>query len=105
MFVVIFRATTKEVDEEYQHTAERLRDLALTGYGCLDFISVTKGKEEIAISYWESEQQIRDWKNDPQHKLAQARGRDKWYGSYSVDICEVTRSRLQHSPDSSDRKA
>ena len=95
MFAVIFRATVEKADQEYLRTAERLRDLACSRYGCLDFVSVTRGNEEIAISYWETEQQIRDWKNDPQHKLAQARGRDKWYSSYSIDICEVIQSRPQ----------
>jgi len=89
MYAVIFKATVAEFDDEYFHMAERLKDLAFKKYGCQDFVSVTEGDEEIAISYWETRQQIRDWKNDPEHRLAQARGRDKWYKSFSVEICEV----------------
>ena len=93
MYAVIFRATIAEFDDEYFRTAQRLRELAFKKYGCRDFVSATEGDEEIAISYWQTEQQIRDWKNDPEHKLAQAKGRDKWYKSFSVEICEIVRRR------------
>ena len=82
-----------ELDDEYLHTAQRLKALAFDKYGCQDFVSVTEGNEEIAISYWDTEQQIRDWKNDPEHRLAQRMGRDKWYRSFSIEICEVIRKR------------
>jgi heme-degrading monooxygenase HmoA len=93
MFAVIFKATVAELDDEYLHTAQRLKDLAFDKYGCQDFVSVTEGNEEIAISYWETEQQIREWKNDPEHRRAQRMGRDKWYQSFSVEVCEVIRKR------------
>ena len=91
MFAVIFRATIAELDDEYFSMAERMKDLAFKKYGCLDFVSVTEGDEEIAISYWETEQHIRDWKEDREHRLAQAMGQDKWYKSFSVEICKVIR--------------
>lgn len=80
-----------EFDQEYFSTAQRLKDLAFDKYGCRDFVSVTEDDQEIAISYWDSEQHIRDWKNDPAHRHAQERGRNKWYKSYSVEVCEVIR--------------
>lgn len=91
MFAVIFKATVAELDTEYRQMAQRLQALAFEKYGCREFVSVTEGNEEIAVSYWDTEQQIRDWKNDPEHRFAQARGREKWYRSWSVDICEVIR--------------
>ena len=91
MYAVIFKATIARLDDEYSDMAERLRDLAINKYGCTDFTSVTEGDQEIAISYWDTEEQIREWKKDPQHRLAQAKGRNKWYRSVSVEICEVKR--------------
>ncbi len=93
MYAVIFKATVAELDDEYLRMAQQLKTLAFEKYGCQDFVSVTEGNEEIAISYWETEQQIRDWKNDPEHRLAQRMGRDKWYRSFSIEICEVIRKR------------
>ena len=89
MYAVIFKASVTELDDEYSRMAERLKKLAFEKYGCQDFVSVTQGNEEIAISYWETEQQIHDWKKDPEHLLAQSKGREKWYKSFSTEICKV----------------
>ena len=93
MYAVIFKATKAQLDDEYCRLAEHLRELAFNKYGCVDFISATEGDQEIAVSYWKTEQQIRDWKNDPEHRLAQVKGRDKWYSSVSVEICKIVKSR------------
>jgi len=90
---VIFKATVAELDDEYSRMAERLKVLAFEKYGCQEFVSVTEGNEEIAISYWETEQQIHDWKKDPVHRLAQSRGREKWYKSFSIETCEIIKKR------------
>ncbi|MEE4377370.1 MAG: antibiotic biosynthesis monooxygenase [Candidatus Competibacteraceae bacterium] len=91
MFAVIFQAKTTGQDEDYQKTVLRMRELALAKYGCLDFIAVTEGKQEIAISYWENEAAINRWRNDPEHHFAQQRGREKWYESYIVQVVEIKR--------------
>ena len=91
MFAVIFRAKTTGLDEEYDQVAERMRKLALGEYGCLEFIAVTQDSEEIAISYWENEDQILKWKRNSEHILAQELGRSKWYESYKVQVVEVIR--------------
>ena len=89
MYAVIFRAKAGIQDKEYGKTVARLRELAFDKYGCLDFVSVTEGKQEIAISYWKDEDAIRKWKQDAAHTMAQRRGRDKWYEAYLIQICEV----------------
>ena len=89
MFAVIFRASVAELDDEYSQMAQRLKELAFEKYGCLDFVSVTEGDEEVAISYWETEQHILAWKNDPEHRKAQRMGRDKWYRTPSA-MCVFT---------------
>lgn len=91
MFVVIFRATAERLDDEYSRVARRLRDLALTEFGCLEFHAVTEGTNEIALSYWPDEEKIRIWKQNSDHLIAQELGRENWYASYSVEICEVKR--------------
>jgi len=91
MYAVIFRAKIAGLDEEYDRVAERMRKLALGEYGCLEFIAVTQGSDEIAISYWENEDQIRKWKRNSEHILAQELGRSKWYESYKVQVVEVIR--------------
>jgi heme-degrading monooxygenase HmoA len=91
MYAVIFRAKPGIQDDEYGKTVARMRDLAFGKYGCLDFVAVTEGEQEIAISYWENEESIRAWKSDSEHSLAQEVGRSKWYDSYIVQVVEIKR--------------
>jgi heme-degrading monooxygenase HmoA len=91
MFAVIFKAKINELDEKYSPLAEELRELAIREYGCLEFNSCTQGNSEIAISYWESEAQIRNWKINTQHLEAQKLGAFKYYDSYTVQIAEIKR--------------
>ena len=91
MYVVIFKAKIAKLDEEYSSLAKRLRTLALEEYGCRGVTSVTEGDTEITISYWDSEDQIRAWNENPEHRAAQKLGRSKWYASFEVQIAEVKR--------------
>ena len=91
MYAVIFRAKIAELDEEYDRVAERMRELALEEYGCIEFVLVTQGSEEVAISYWKNQDQIRKWRRNSEHTLAQELGRSKWYESYKVQVVEVIR--------------
>ncbi len=91
MYAVIFRAEIKQLDQEYSDTAAKLRDRAIVEYGCLDFVASTEGHQEIAISYWETLEQISRWKQDTAHLEAQRLGQSKWYKSYQVQIVEVLR--------------
>ncbi len=91
MFAVIFRAKPAVQDEAYGKTVSKMRELAFEKYGCLDFIAVTEGDQEIAISYWESEKAIKRWKQDSEHTIAQEQGRAHWYESYTVQVVEIKR--------------
>ena len=99
MLAVIFRAEIAQLDEAYHQTADRLRELALQDYGCLEFCAWTEGRQEVAISYWDSAEQISAWKADPEHQQAQRQGQARWYRSYSVQVVEVLREYAGPSPD------
>ena len=92
MYAVIFRAEIAELDDEYSRIAERLRELALNRYGCSEFVSLSEGSREIAISYWQSETQIAAWKQDVEHLAAQKLGRSRWYASFRVEVVEIKRA-------------
>ncbi len=92
MYAVIFRAEVNEFDSEYSEMAERMRDLAIKEYGCKQFVAATEGNTEIAISYWDNEEQIAKWKQNSEHLIAQGKGRSKWYKSYTVEIVDIVRS-------------
>jgi len=91
MFVVIFRARVRKLDDEYARVAARMRELAIAEFGCLEFHAVAEGFDEVALSYWPDEDSIRRWRNHPEHLLAQQAGRERWYESYSVQVAQVAR--------------
>ena len=91
MFAVIFRAEINEPDGAYARTAIRMRKLATRKYGCSEFVAVTEGNSEIAISYWENEADILAWRQDAEHLAAQELGRCKWYNNYQVQVVKIIR--------------
>lgn len=91
MFAVIFKAEIAQLDDEYSLIAARMRELAINQYGCVEFSACCEDNQEIAISYWPSQDHITRWKQDPEHLAAQEKGREKWYHSYQVQVVEVLR--------------
>jgi heme-degrading monooxygenase HmoA len=91
MYVVIFRATAAELDGAYDQSAEYLRRLALERYGCTEFVSMSHGRDEVALSYWPSLEHIKAWREDIEHLAAQERGRAEWYQRYDIQVCQVVR--------------
>ena len=89
MYAVIFKAKTNKLDKDYFTMAKRMRELAMSEYGCKEFTAVSEGSNEIAISYWESLEQIKKWKENSEHLIAQKLGVEKWYENYTVEIVEI----------------
>jgi len=89
MYAVIFRAEINELDETYSVMAAQMRELAINKYHCAEFTAVTEGTQEIAISYWQNQEQIKQWKEDSKHLVAQELGRSKWYKTYKIQIVEI----------------
>ncbi|VAW50381.1 Uncharacterized protein YqjZ [hydrothermal vent metagenome] len=91
MYAVIFKAEINILDSRYSEMALQMRELAINKYGCKEFTSVTDGTQEIAISYWQNQEQIKQWKQESKHLVAQKLGQTIWYKSYTVQIVEVVR--------------
>ena len=91
-YVVIFKAKIKSLDQKYFDTANQLREKALTEFNCQKFEAVSENDFEIALSYWKSLEDIQAWHKDAEHQAAQRLGKQRWYESFSVEICEVLKS-------------
>ncbi len=79
------------MDRVYYETAARMRELAIKEYRCLGFKSACDGHLEIAISYWQSLDHVKQWKQNAEHLEAQQQGKSKWYKSYHVQVVEIVR--------------
>lgn len=87
-YAVIFTSIKVEVENNYADVVNRMVELAATHQG---FIGVESARNEIGItiSYWESLEAIKDWKNNAEHLIAQQLGKDVFYQSYTTRICKV----------------
>lgn len=103
MYAVIFRAEVNALDDAYLDNANRLRQLAFSRYGCIDFVSSFEAGIEIAISYWKDEASIALWKQDIEHLAAQQNGRNAWYKNYRVQVAKIERD--YHYPSRSTQDA
>ncbi|MGE5944200.1 MAG: antibiotic biosynthesis monooxygenase family protein [Flavobacteriales bacterium] len=89
-YAVIFTSTQKENIEGYSEMAEKMDVLAKQQPGFLGMDS-TRNEIGVTVSYWESLESIKDWKQDVDHLQAQLKGRKDWYSWYKVRICKVER--------------
>ena len=90
-YAVIFTSIQTENTEGYQEMAEQMENLAKQQEG---FIGVDSAKETVGltISYWESLESIKNWKQNSEHLQAQLKGKNYWYSWYNVKICKVERA-------------
>lgn len=89
-YAVIFTSILKEESIEYQKMANRMVELAETQKG---FLGIESAREEIGISvsYWQTLEDIQNWKQNSEHFLAQEKGKSDWYSYYKTRICKVER--------------
>jgi len=89
-YAVIFTSLKKAHTPDYSVMAQRMVELAKTQSG---FIGIESARQEIGItvSYWESIEAIKNWKQKAEHLIAQKKGKYDWYSYYKVRICKVER--------------
>jgi heme-degrading monooxygenase HmoA len=89
-YAVIFSSLRTDVEAGYHETALRMLALAAEQPGYLGVEGVREGLG-ITISYWDSLEAIRNWKQVAEHQIAQQKGRTDWYTAYKTRICRVER--------------
>ncbi|MBC8754144.1 antibiotic biosynthesis monooxygenase [Kordia sp. YSTF-M3] len=89
-YAVIFTSIQTENIEGYAEMAKQMEDLAKNQAG---FISIDSARNAVGItvSYWESLEAIKHWKQHTDHLIAQQKGIKDWYAYYNVKICKVER--------------
>jgi len=89
-YAVIFTSTQTDTTEGYAEMAQKMEELAAKQKG---FLGVDSARNDIGItnSYWESLEDIKKWKQQTDHLMAQQKGKTDWYSWYHVRICKVER--------------
>jgi heme-degrading monooxygenase HmoA len=96
-YAVIFTSVRTDGDNGYAKAATRMLELARSMPG---FLGVESAREEVGVtvSYWESLDAIRAWRDHPEHLAAQARGRADWYRNFTTRVCKVLRESVFPEP-------
>jgi len=89
-YAVIFTSTRTEGDNGYASMADTMEELAKQQPGYLG-IESARSKIGVTVSYWDSLEAIKNWRQNAEHLLAQKLGREQWYASFKTRICKVER--------------
>jgi heme-degrading monooxygenase HmoA len=91
-YAVIFTSLRTDGDQGYDEMAQRMIALAFQMPGFLGVESVRSADGlGITVSYWQSEDAIRQWKAHSEHRLVQEAGGKIWYSDYVVRVAKVER--------------
>lgn len=90
-YAVIFASQRTEGDKGYGIMADKMVELASGQKGFLGVESARDEELGITVSYWESLEAIKNWKEHSAHKAAQDRGKAEWYKNFSLRVCKVER--------------
>jgi len=89
-YVVIFANQLSDRPEGYREMLSELEALAITMPG---YIGRETARDDtgfgMAISYWEDEAALKNWKQQADHLAGQKIGKDRWYSHYVLRIAKL----------------
>ncbi|MCX2696989.1 MULTISPECIES: antibiotic biosynthesis monooxygenase family protein [Ochrobactrum] len=96
MIAVIFEVwpANDERREQYLDIAASLRaDLAqIDGFISIErFQSLVEPEKLLSLSFWRDEEAVKQWRNLPTHRIAQAKGRGGVFENYRLRVADVAR--------------
>ena len=94
MIVVVFRIRLNPgVESEFYERLEEMLELAskeATGLQGLKAFKSDDG-ELVYVIEWDNEENLSAWRKHPVHRIAMGEGQEKFYASYTIQICQEQR--------------
>ena len=91
--VIFIAQRTSDDDEGYYAAAAQMDVLAASQPGYLGIDSVRREDGlGITVSYWQSDDAAKAWRDNPDHAAIRDKGRAQWYESYSLHVATIARS-------------
>jgi heme-degrading monooxygenase HmoA len=97
MVVVVFRSRMRQdIPEaalsELGAIAQRMYELASGMPGFISYKDfVAEDGENVSVVEFESPETLAAWRDHPEHKLVQARGRTDFFAEYHIQVCAPIR--------------
>jgi heme-degrading monooxygenase HmoA len=95
MILTVFRARLRPDADPTAATAlnERMLALATTMPGFVSYKDfAAEDGEYVTIVEFASEAEQMAWRNQPEHRAAQERGRREFHSEYQIQVCRVERA-------------
>jgi len=94
VFAVIFRSIrTNSHNELYESHSQKMEELVKTIPGYLSHYSYRDpvSRSGVTISYFESLEAIKTWREHPEHMKVQELGKSHFYSWYEIKVVKVER--------------
>ena len=93
MIVVVFRSRLRPgVEQEVERVGARMYELATRMPGFVSYRDYQAADgEAVTVVEFESTETLKAWREHPEHKAAQAAGRERFFESYRIQVCRVER--------------
>lgn len=88
-YAVIFASTKSDNLQGFAEWDEKMLDLAMQQPGFLGYETVGNPPENLFISYWQTPEDIDNWRHNALHRQAKQLGHAQWYDRYLTQICKV----------------
>ena len=102
MVVIVFRSRLREgIDmPALEALGVEMAALAASMPGFLTYKDYAAQDGELcSIVEFESEETLAAWRDHPEHRAAQDRGRQAFYASYDIAVCDVVHTHRFTRPD------
>jgi heme-degrading monooxygenase HmoA len=92
--VTVFRSRLRGQLDGYDDTAIDMFLKASSMPGFMEFKQFTADDgERLALVQFDSREHQQQWRDHPDHRVAQRRGREEWYAEYRIQVCRVLSER------------
>ncbi len=107
--IVLFEVKpTAQGMEKYLELGAMLKPMLTTTEGFVRaerFQSLIEEGKLLSMSVWENEQAIENWRNNLEHRMSQAEGKNKLFEYYKITVCSAVREysgiSRENAPDDS----
>jgi heme-degrading monooxygenase HmoA len=91
--VAVIRARLRpDIAAEYYLLADRMGEIARSMPGFISWkVYHAEDGERVSVHEWESPEQLKAWREHPEHRRVQKLGREKFYEEYTIYVADRPR--------------
>lgn len=93
MILIVFRSHLRPGgDAEIAAEGERMYELASRMPGFISYHEfVAADGENLTLIEFDTHENLAAWREHPEHKVVQERGREHFFSEYRIQVCEIIR--------------